>query len=93
MKFEFKVTVHYGLKVGRGDNLQLFISPLLNHEEWLYNIIDDKKFEINSLEPPCTGGLKIPHTTIGTWRNAKMKILNFVLIVVKMCSSELKRTA
>ena len=48
--------------VGRGDNLQLFICPLLKYEEWLYNIIDDKNFEINSLEPPCTGGLKIPHT-------------------------------
>ena len=57
--------------VGRGDNLQLFISPLLKYEEWLYNIIDDKNFEINSLEPPCTGGLKIPHTPMGTCRNAK----------------------
>ena len=28
-----------------GDNLQLFISPLLKYEEWLYNIIDDKNFE------------------------------------------------
>ena len=52
------------LEVGRGDNLQLFISPLLTYEEWLYNIIDDKNFEINSLEPPCTGGLKIPRTPI-----------------------------
>ena len=32
------------LLVERGDNLQLFISPLLKYEEWLYNIIDDKKF-------------------------------------------------
>ena len=38
------------LEVGRGDNLQLFISPLLKYEEWLYNIIDDKVYEINSLE-------------------------------------------
>ena len=53
------------LLVGRGDNLQLFISPLLKYEGWLYNIIDDKNFEINSLEPPCTGGLKIPHTPYG----------------------------
>ena len=60
------------LKVGRGDNLQLFISPLLKYEG-LYNIIDDKKFEINSLEPPCTGDLKIPHTPMGTCRNAKKK--------------------
>ena len=59
------------LIVGSGDNLQLFISPLLKYEEWLYNIIDDKNFEINSLEPPCTEGLKIPHTPIGTCRNAK----------------------
>ena len=57
--------------VGRGDNLQLFISPLLKYEEWLYNIIDDKNFEITSLEPPCTGGLKIPRTPIRTCRNAK----------------------
>ena len=57
--------------LGRGDNLQLFISRLLKYEEWLYNIIDDKNFEINSLEPPCTGGLKIPHTPMGTCRNAK----------------------
>ena len=41
------------------NNLQLFISLLLKDEEWLYNIIDDKNFEINSLEPPCTVGLKI----------------------------------
>ena len=58
-------------EVGRGDNLQLFISPLLKYEGWLYNIIEDKNFEINSLEPPCTGGLKIPHTPMGTCRNAK----------------------
>ena len=56
--------------VGRGDNLPLFISPLLKYEEWLYNI-DDKNVEINSLEPPCTLGLKIPHTPIGTCKNAK----------------------
>ena len=31
----------------------------------------DKNCEINSLEPPCTGGLKSPHTHIGTCRNAK----------------------
>ena len=78
--------------VERSDNLQLFISPLLKYEGWLYNIIDDNNFEINSLEPPSTGGLKIPHTPMGTCRNAKIKILNFVLIVVNICSSELKRT-
>ena len=70
---------------GRGEN-DLCISPLLKYKEWLYNIIDDKKFEINSLEPPCTEGLKTPHTPIGTCLNAKLKFLNFVLIVVKMCS-------
>ena len=59
------------LVVGRGDDLQLFISPLLEYEEWLYNIIDDKNFEINSLEPPCTGGLKTSHTPMGTCRNEK----------------------
>ena len=50
----------------RGDNLQLFISPLLKYEEWLYNIIDNKFFEINSLEPP-----------IGTCRNAKNENFEF----------------
>ena len=65
------------LVVGRGDNLQLLISPLLKYEEWLYNIIDDKNFEINSQEPPCTGGLKIPHTPIGTCRNAKNENFEF----------------
>ena len=73
--------------LGRGDNLQLFISPHLKYEGWLYNIIDDRNFEINSLEPPCTGGLKIPHTPLGN-----EKILNFVLIVVNKCSNELKGT-
>ena len=87
-----KIRTHILPVIGRGDNLQLFISPLLKYEGWLYNIVDDKNFEINSLEPPCTGGLKIPHTPIGTSRNAKNEILNFVLIVVKMCSNELKRT-
>ena len=70
----FRQCVKNGIKpplLGRGDNLQLFISPLLKYEEWLYNIIDDKNFKINSLEPPCTGGLKIPHTPMGTCRNAK----------------------
>ena len=60
----------YVLPVRRGDNLQLFISPLLRYEGWLNNIIDDKNFEINSLETPCTGGLKIPYTPMGTCRNA-----------------------
>ena len=63
--------------IGRGDNLQLFISPLLNYEEWSNNIIDDKNFEINSLEPPCTGGLKVPRTPIGTCRNAKNENFEF----------------
>ena len=63
--------------VGRGDNLQLFISPLLKYEGWLYNIIDDKNFEINSLEPPCTGGLKIPHTPMENYRNAKNENFEF----------------
>ena len=66
----------YRLLIGRGDNLQLFISPLLKYEEWLYNTIDDKNFEINSLEPP-TGGLKIPHTPIGTCWNAKNENFEF----------------
>ena len=41
--------------LGRGDNLQLFISALLKYEGWLYNIIDDKNFEINSLDPLYRG--------------------------------------
>ena len=80
------------IEVGRGDNLQLFISPLLKYEGWLYNIIDDKNFEINSLEPPLYRGSE--NSTYSHWgpvEMQKMKILNFVLIVVKMCSSELKR--
>ena len=83
----------YWFLIGKGDNLQLFISPLLKYEEWLYNIIDDKNFEINSLELPCTGGLKIPHTPIGTCRNEKKwnRILNLILIVVKICSNDLKK--
>ena len=78
--------------IGRGDNLQLFISPLLKYEVWLYNIIDDKNFEINSLEPPCTGGLKTPHTPIGTYRNEKNENFQFFFDCGKMCSSELKIT-
>ena len=59
------------LKVGRGDNLQLFISLLLKYEGWLYNIRDDKNFEINSLEPPLYRGSENSTTPIGTCRNAK----------------------
>ena len=49
--------------VGRGDYSQLFISPLLKYEGWLYNVMDDKNFEIISQEPPCTGGLKSSHAS------------------------------
>ena len=79
-------------KVGRGDNLQLFISPLLKYEGWLYNIIDNKDFKINSLEPPCTGVWKFHIPPWGPVEMQKMKILNSVLIVVKMSSNELKST-
>ena len=65
------------LLVGRGDNLQLFIFPLLKCEEWLYNIIDDKNFEINSLEPPCTGVWRFHMTPMGTCRNAKNENFEF----------------
>ena len=41
--------------VGRGDNLQLFIPSLLKYKEWLHSITDEKKIEINSLEPPVHG--------------------------------------
>ena len=66
-------SIYFYLLLGRGDNLQLFISPLLKYEEWLHNIIDDKNFEISSMESPWTGDLKIPQTpiSIGTCRNAK----------------------
>ena len=80
------------LLLGRGDNLQLLISPLLKYEGWLYNIIDDKNFEINSLEPPVQGVWRFHIPPWGPVEMQKMKILNFVLIVVKMCSNELKRT-
>ena len=53
--WNYKVRGCSGLKVGKGDNLQLFISPLLKYEGWLYNIIDDKNFEITSLEPLYRG--------------------------------------
>ena len=60
------------LLIGRGDNLQLFISPLLKYEGSLYNIIDDKNFEINSWEPPVQGVWKFHiHPAMGTCRNAK----------------------
>ena len=36
------------IRLGRGDNSQLFISQLLKYEGWLYNVMDDKKIEINS---------------------------------------------
>ena len=78
--------------MGRGDNLQPFISPLLKYEEWLYNIIDDKNVEINSLEPHYTGGSEDSTYQIGTLEMQKMKFLNFVLIVVKMYSNKLQRT-
>ena len=76
----------------RGDNLQLFNSPLLKYEGWLFNIIDDKNFEINSLEPPVQGVWRFYIPPWGPIEMQKMNILIFVLIVVKMCSNELKRT-
>ena len=93
-KFFHNVMSIKDFPVGRGDNLQLFISPLLKYEGWLYNIIDDKKFEINSLEPPppVQGVWKFHIPPWGPVEMQKIKILNFVLIVVKMCPNELKRT-
>ena len=73
--------------VGRGDNLQLFISPLLKYEEWLYNIIDDKNYEINSLEPSYRG-LKITHTPIGTCRNSKNE--NTFIIIIHFSHNQSK---
>ena len=52
-------TANHNLILGRGDNLQLFISPLLKYEEWLYNIMDDENLEINSLEPTLYMGSKV----------------------------------
>ena len=65
------------LIVGRGDNLQLFISPLLKYEGWLYNIIDDKNFEINSLEPPVQGVWKFHIPPWGPVEMQKIKIFEF----------------
>ena len=56
--------------IGTGDNLQLFVSPLLNYEEWLYKTIDDTNFEINLLEPNVQGS-EDSHIPIGTCRNEK----------------------
>ena len=46
------------LLVGRCDNLQLFIFPLLKYEELLYNIIDDKKIwnQLTGTPPPPVQG-------------------------------------
>ena len=82
----------YSLKVGRGDNLQLFISPLLKYEGWLYNVIDDKILKSIHWNPPVQGVWKFHIPPWGPVEMQKIKILNFVLIVVKMCSNELKRT-
>ena len=41
--------------VGRGDNLQLFISPLLKYEGGLYNITDDKILKSIHWNPPVQG--------------------------------------
>ena len=70
-----KVTTAWGgpLKSGEGIIYNYLFSHCYKNEEWLYHIIDDKNFEISSLEPPCTGGLKIPHTPVGTCKNAKKK--------------------
>ena len=56
--------------------LQLFISPLLKYEEWVYNIIDDNNFEITSLEP-LYRDIKIPPAPIGTCRNEKNENFEF----------------
>ena len=56
LKYPFELAFFISLLLlGRGDILQLFISPYLKYEEWLYNITCDKNFEINSLEPPVQG--------------------------------------
>ena len=67
------------LRVGRGDNLQLFIPPLLKYEGWLYNI-------------RVQGVWKFHIHPWGPVEMQKIKILNFVLIIVNMCSNDLKRT-
>ena len=52
-----------------------YLFPHFPYFIWLCNIIDDKNFEFNSLEPPPppprTGGLKTPHAPTETCRNAK----------------------
>ena len=55
--------------------------------------MDDKKFEINLQELPCTGGFEkftYPHRML--YKMQKYENMNFVLIVVKMCSNKPKRT-
>ena len=81
---KFSIEIHINLKVKHhpfapcireGGNSQLSISPLLKCEGWLYNVMDSKNFEINSQEPPCTGGLRNLHAPIETCRKYKnMKI-------------------
>ena len=40
------------------------------------------------LEPPCTGGPKLLHGSIGTYRKTKNENSDYVSIMVKMCSNE-----
>ena len=50
--YVIRIFIVVWVKVGRGDNTQLFISPVLEYEGWWYNVMDDKNFEIDSQEPP-----------------------------------------
>ena len=50
-----KVQPNKPLLIGRGDNLQLFISPLLKYEEWLYNIQMMKILISIHWNPPVQG--------------------------------------
>ena len=61
----------------RGYNLQLLICTLLKYKEWLYNIIDDKKFEINSMKPQLYRGCEDSTYPTGICRNAKNENFDF----------------
>ena len=86
-KHTARVTIVISLVLGRGDNSQLFISPLLKYEGWFYIVMDDKKwFGINSQEPPAQGIWKVPIPPEPCRKcenpGRKYEHLNFILIVV-----------
>ena len=60
--------------VERGNNnkIRAFnFSPLSDYALGLCDVMDVKKISIKSQQPPCTGGLKLLHGTIGTYGKGK----------------------